>query len=170
MNPGTEIWNHFKACFPSFFPQLHWGILHCERIPSIELIDTSITSHVYLFLVENEWGHLSSTLLANFNHRAFPGGSTVKNLPANAPHYTLDPQTLFFLELKTCNLLPTSPYFLHPQTVATTILLFLWVLFFFFFNFPYKWYQRYLSFSVWLISLSIMPSVLSQITGFAPFS
>ena len=65
------------------FPQLCWTItdkivrylkctcwfdicLHCERIPLIELVNTSITSHIYLCVCL--WTHSSFTLLANCNY------------------------------------------------------------------------------------------------------
>ena len=60
-----------------------------------------------------------------------------------------------------------SLYYLTPFTHFTNSLLApgnhqsvsVWVCFFFFhFNFTYKWDHRYLSFSVWPIALSIMPS------------
>ena len=48
--------------------------------------------------------------------------------------------------------LPTCPW--QPSVCLCVNLLF----FFFHFNFAYKWDHRYLSFSVWPITLSIMPS------------
>ena len=69
----------FFNCFDFF--QLYWGIidnmryLKCrmwyvicivQEFPLIKLINTSITSHIYLFFFL-WWKHLSSTFLANFN-------------------------------------------------------------------------------------------------------
>ena len=69
---------------------------------------------------------------------------------------TLHPRNVFILKLKVSNLWPTLPHFFHPSvpgnhhsTVSMSLM---------FLASIYKWDHKYLSFSVWLISLSKMPS------------
>lgn len=97
------------------------------------------------------WEHLNSTLLANFSY-------TVQCRQCLSPHRTFNPQTLFILWRKVCTLLPTSPYFPTLQLLVTTILLFYFseLDFFFFLDSIYR-YHVVLSYSVWLISFSIVP-------------
>ena len=72
----------------------------------------------------------------------------------------------------TCTLLLTFPCFQRPTPAPSNYFSTVHVFdfFFFFFNIPHvSDTMQYLSFSVWLISLSIVfpsPSILSQIAGF----
>lgn len=67
---------------------------------SLCLVNWHIHQFTYL-LCACVWEHLSLTLLENFN-------CTIQCYQLKSSCFTLDPQTLFILQLKVC---PTSPYF-----------------------------------------------------------
>ena len=116
--------------------------IHCERIPLIELINTFITSHMYLptppslpFWLE----YLSSILLENLNF-------IIQCYELHSPCHLLDPQILFIMYPKVYILSPTS-YSHPPQPLESSVIFY-----------EFDFYVGYHAIIVWLNSFSIMPS------------
>lgn len=72
----------------------------CESIPIIELINTSVTSHIYLFGARGE--HLSSSILANFNYIIqFEQNCNLRHMDSGSnPNHTLERMKKGFIKAK----------------------------------------------------------------------
>ena len=110
--------------------------LHCERIPSPTSL-THLSPHILFFWMRP----FKFYYVSNFSYKL------------QSPCFTSYPQNLFILQAKVYTLLPIFPYFSH---LSATFLLFVCMSLTFFY-FTTSDNVQYLSSSVWLISLSIMP-------------
>ena len=117
------------------------------------LLISSVTSHSYLFLLL--WDQLRSTLLAASKY-------TIQYCQLQSLCYTLDPQNLLYLEI--CILWPSFPHVPQSPVPGNHNSTFcFWVQFFF--KSTYTW-CHILFICIWLISVSTVPSGLSQMAGF----
>ena len=100
-----------------------------ERIPTVELITNS---QIQICLFFSWWEHLSSTFLVNFN-------SIIQYYQLYSPCFTLQPQTLFILELKIYHLTifsqPLTSRQPHIYSASKN-----WL----FLDYTYKWDHMYL--------------------------
>lgn len=120
--------------------------IHCEKISTIWFINSSITSHIFLF---------SFFLVRTFK---FYGLSKFQLCNAVITIVTIlwSSSDRTHLITESFYLLPSSPCPLNmPQTLATTFLLWVWLSFT---NLHIINIKQYLSFSFYLISLGIILS------------
>ena len=121
--------------------------LHCESIPTNWWTLPSLLIFIFLIYFENQ---INSTFLGNLRD--------IIHYQLSLCH-TFALQILFIFHVKMCTFLPPSFYFSHTPLPASGIHHF--ILCFYEFNFfliaHISEIMQYLFFSVWLVSLNIMP-------------